>query len=266
MDQLVFTAREAAQRDEVYASLPEAGGDLARVILGKRWAKIAFSPDPPSASLYVDGHLLASGVAPALYVGPGEHEVQVTSPGCVDETRTIALEAGESFPLAVTLVKISGGVVTIDSVPPGANLYLDSIWSGITPLSLEKPFSRSRVVLSLPGFYDLPFSIGIDSPPKVTYSLQKDVGPRDTAQKKARDDFYAMFGWFAVSLPLPLFSYAFYIDNYVLAYNSGSASAQVTSNVFLAGYYGGAVISVALFTWMVFRIIHYVSVSNGIAG
>jgi hypothetical protein len=266
MDRIVFTAREAAQRDELYASLPDSGRDLARVILGKKWAKIAFSPDPPSASLYIDGNLLASGVSPALYISPGEHEVQVTSPGCFDQTQSITLEEGQEFPLAVTLVRLSGGSVTISSVPPGASLYLDSIFQGTTPLSLGKPFTRSRVVLSLPGFYDVPFSIGVDSPPEVTYSLQKDVGPRDRAQKKARDDFYAAFGWFAVSLPLPLFSYAFYIDNYVLAFNTGSPSAQLSSNIFLVGYYGGAAISVALFTWMVFRIIHYVSVSNGIAG
>ena len=100
----------------------------------------------------------------------------------------------------------------------------------------------------------------------MSYSLQKDIGPRDTAQKKARDEFYTSFGWFAASLPLPLFSYAFYVDNYVLGFNTGSTSAQLTGQIFYYSYYAGVAISAALFTWMVFRIIHYVAVSNGIAG
>jgi hypothetical protein len=265
-DKVVFSIREASQRDELYASLPGQGSDLATVILGTEWSRIAFAPEPPSASLYVDGKLVASGSAPSLYLSPGDHDVKITSPGCADETRHIILAAGQESALAVTLVKRETGSVSIASDPTGANLYLDSIWMGRTPFSLEKPVTRSRGILSLPGFYDLPFSVGPDSPPAMSFSLQKDIGPRDTAQKKARDEFYASFGWFAVSLPLPLFSYAFYVDNYVLGFNTGSPSAQLTGQVFYYSYYAGVAISAALFTWMVFRIIHYVSVSNGIAG
>jgi hypothetical protein len=262
----VFTAREAAQRDELYAALPTAGKDLAGVILGRPWAKISFSPDPASASLFVDGKLVASGVSPALYLSPGDHDMRVTSPGCVEETRSISLAAGQELSFAVTLVREGAGSVTVSSDPSGASLYLDSLWMGRTPFSFEKPLTRSRAVLSLSGYYDLPFSVGAETTPEVSVTLVKDVGPRDTAQKKARDDFYSAFGWFAASLPLPLFSYAFYVDNYVLGFNTGSTSAQLSSNLFLVSYYGGVAISVALFTWMVFRIIHYVSVSNGSAG
>ena len=148
---VVFSAREASQRDELYASLPAAGRDLAGVILGKQWSEVSFAPDPPSASLYVDGKLVASGVSPALYLSPGDHEVRVTSPGCIDKTQHVTLVAGQESALAITLVKQGTGSVSIASDPTGANLYLDSVWMGKTPFSLEKPVTRSRAVLSLPG-------------------------------------------------------------------------------------------------------------------
>jgi hypothetical protein len=81
------------------------------------------------------------------------------------------------------------------------------------------------------------------------------------------------FGWFAVSIVLPLFSYGLAIDSVVheneylyQGNTTQAASAHFSYQLFLGGYYAGMAISAALFTWMVFRIIHYVAVSNGTAG
>jgi len=100
-----------------------------------------------------------------------------------------------------------------------------------------------------------------------------DHGDRKELQKQARDGFYASFGFFALSLPIPLFSYALFYDYLVqfedmtaAGLSTKAAAAQTTSNVFLGTYYGGIVISVALFGWMVYEIINYVTVSNGSAG
>ena len=132
---------------------------------------------------------------------------------------------------------------------------------------------RSRGVLSLTGFYDFPFSIGLDSPPQLSFSLEPDLGARDAAQKKARDQFYTSFAWFAVSVSLPLFCSAFKVDYEAreLFYTQNSmpteaAAAKVGAQTFLAGYVGGLAISASLFTWMVIRIVHYISVSNRTAG
>jgi hypothetical protein len=47
---------------------------------------------------------------------------------------------------------------------------------------------------------------------------------------------------------------------------SQAASAHLNYQLYLGGYYAGMAVSAALFTWMVFRIVHYVAVSNGTAG
>jgi hypothetical protein len=271
---MVLSSREAAGRDEFYTSLSSVGKELVGEILGRDWAVIAFKPDPPDAALFLDGTLTASGVSPRLYLTPGEHLVRVSSTGYRDDTRTLVLEPEQQASLAVTLEKEQRGSVTIATDPPGADLYVDSIWQGKTPIAVPLPPERSRGVLSLTGYYDLSFPVDVSAPPLLSLSLQKDIGSRDAMQKKARDQFYVSFGWFAVSIPIPLLSYAFYIDSLVQQLDlsiipgmeTQSAAAQGRANAFLLGYYSGLAVSGALLTWMVIQIVHYITVANWTAG
>ncbi|MGA2974864.1 MAG: PEGA domain-containing protein [Spirochaetia bacterium] len=266
---IVFSSRNAAQRDELYASLPSLGKEIAETILGHGWSLVTFAPDPPESSLYVDGNLAVSGASPALYLSPGPHEIKVSAPGYSDLVRSLTLGEGEETRIADTLEKQATGSIALFTDPVGADLYLGSIWKGKTPLLLDLPSARSRGVLSLTGFYDQPFSIDPTSPLSLSVPLQQDTGPRDALQKKTRDAFYVSLGWFAFSIPLPLFSYALAMDysvQWLELLQSGAASsastAQTLTYTFLGTYYAGIAISVSLFAWMVSRIITYVTASN----
>ncbi len=87
-----------------------------------------------------------------------------------------------------------------------------------------------------------------------------------------RDEFYSSLGFFAFSIPLPLFSYALAFDfalkaNYLTRQIAAAAAqAQSASLVFQGTYYAGIAVSAALFVWMVTRIVNYVRVANEIAG
>ena len=265
----VFTARNAASRDELYASVPGLGREIARTVLGRDWALVAFAPDPPETSLYVDGKLAAAGATPVLYLAPGPHDIRLSAPGYTDLTRSIDFAAGQETRITDSLSKTVGGTVFITSDPPGASLYVDSYWRGKTPMAVDRPPVRSRVILSLKGYYDAPFSLEPSSPPEITLSLQKDVGSRDLARTRAREDFYTSLGYFALSLPIPVLSYGLSIDFLLKAIDltTGPAAqqAQVTGYALQGVYYVGLAVSAALFTWMVTRIVHYVSTANDIA-
>ncbi len=268
----VFSSRNAATRDELYASLPAFGRELARTVLGRPWSLVSFAPEPPNAALYLDGTLAASGASPTLYLAPGPHELRLSANGYHDVTRSLDLESGKESRIDDSLQKVATGAIEISSDPPGADLYLDSLWKGKTPLAVDRPPLRSRGVLSSPGFYDLSFSLGPASPGDFSFSLEKDIGTRDVHQAKVRDEFYASLGFFAFSIPLPLFSYALAFD-FALKYNytaqsdpAGAAQAQSASLVFQGTYYAGIAVSAALFVWMVTRIVNYVRVANEIAG
>jgi len=271
-DAMTFSYRDANLREETYSALPGIGRGVSGRLLGRPWSSISFAPNPPNSSLYVDGKLAATGKTPILYLSPGAREIKVSAPGYLDLSRTVTLGPEEETALDVTLEKEQGGNLVISSAPPGADVYLESVWKGKTPLALEKPFERTRVVLSANGFYDQAFSISAGSPSELTFTLLPDSVSRDAIQKKARDDFYASFTWFALSLPIPFFSYAFALDQAVRVTQLGGSGPQVPqaqalgSALYWGGYVGGTVLSVSLFAWMVIKIIYYVSVSTRTAG
>jgi hypothetical protein len=255
---MVFTYRNAAQRDELYASVGSLGRELASRILGRPWSLVIFSPDPKRAALYVDGILVVTGSSPALYLPPGLHEVTISAPGYAEVTRAVTFDEGAETRIEDVLQKNAAGTIEVTTVPAGADFYLDSVWKGRTPFTIEAPALRSRGVLSLDGYYDQSFSLSPVSPAALSFSLELDIGSKDAAQKQARDEFYTSFAWFALSIPLPLFSIAFQYDY--------APYAPVPAWIFTGTYYAGIAVSVALFSWMVSRIIRYVGVSNGTAG
>jgi hypothetical protein len=272
MESIVYTFRDAAQPEQVYASLTEAAQGLIGIILGRDWSALSIQPDPPQSTVFIDGVSMGEGKVQSAYLKPGEREIRVASPGYKEETRAVTLASREVQTVSIALEKEAAPNITLFSDPPGSDIYVDSVWQGKTPLSLELPPVRSRVQLDRTGFYDLPFSIGPGSVSDVSLSLQRDVGSRADLQKIARNDFYGSFGFFALSLPLPIFLYSLSLD-YGALYNTflppGSPSE---TGVYVGGYalyfssLAGAALSASLFTWAIINLVHYITVSTRTAG
>jgi hypothetical protein len=270
---VVFTAREAAQGEEIYASLPGIARQIVGAILGRAWTLLSFAPQPVHASLFVDGALVATGASSRLYLEPGLRQIRVSAPGYLEATRSLELVPGAETPLAVTLEKESASTVAVSTEPNGADLYVGSLWKGRTPTSVDSPALRTRAVLSKAGFYDFPFLLEAGSPAELSFALRPDVGAPTVQQARARDGFYTALAIFAASIPVPLACYSGSIDmalqrnNFILhGLPEEAAGAQMGSNLFLGGYYAGIALSASLFTWMVFRIIDYVTASSGTKG
>ena len=134
--QMVYSSRNAAQRDELYASVGSMGRELVSLVLGRAWSRVIFSPDPKGAALYVDGSLIVTGASPALYLLPGFHEVTISASGYGEITRTVTLDDGGETTIDDVLQKSAGGTITISTDPEGADLYVDSVWEGTTPFAL----------------------------------------------------------------------------------------------------------------------------------
>ena len=109
---------------------------VPREALGRHFLR----PDPPGGSLFVGGKLVATGRTPLLYLTPGTLDIKVSAPGYRDLTQTMSLGDAEEASVSVTLEKEKTGTVVISSTPSGADVYVESVWKGKTPLSLETPF------------------------------------------------------------------------------------------------------------------------------
>jgi hypothetical protein len=272
---VVYSYREAAGPEEIYSSLDAAVKGLTGVVLGRDWSALSVNPDPPNSVVVIDGVSMGAGKVNAAYLAPGSREIKVTAPGYAPDTRTVELAPFAEKTIDVSLVKQERPMMTISSTPPGADVYLDSVWKGKTPLSMETPAEQSRIQLGLGGYYDLPLSIGPDSAPALSLVMEPDTGSRTAVQDKARDDFYFAFGFFALSLPIPFFCNSSYLDSRaeldrLMAFPADTSAAQarviLVGNVSFYSYLGSTAISASLFTWMIVNLVRYIMVVDKTAG
>ncbi|RMH19385.1 MAG: PEGA domain-containing protein [Acidobacteria bacterium] len=80
----------------------------SRPATGDAPGRLLVAVEPADAAVYLDGHFLGAAeelghVTSGLLISPGDHTVEVVRPGYRSVTRTIALEPGERFELALVL-------------------------------------------------------------------------------------------------------------------------------------------------------------------
>jgi hypothetical protein len=267
--EVVFTWRDAATRGELYDDLADAGRGLSGVLLGRPWASLAVTVEPPDASVLVDGRPPGTGRNRFDDLAPGAHELRVSAPGYREEVRTIELAAGTGTSLAIALERLDLGTIAVASDPPGADAWLDAVWQGRTPLDIPRPGERARLVVSLPDGPEAALTVGPSSPGQLTISLSGTALHSDAEQKAARDRFYGSFGWFVLSLPVPLYTYSWAVDwaaeTARLEAKGNAAGAQRAAKIGLGFYYvylGGLGVSVALAVWTVYNIVRYVRAAD----
>jgi hypothetical protein len=271
-EQVVYTFRDAAQPEGIYASLTEAAKGLIGVMLGREWSSLTLVPDPLDSMVTIDGTSMGAGRIQTAYLTPGSHTIVVSAPGYTQSEVETELASFEERVIPIALQKVERPRVSLSSSPPGADVYLDSVWIGTTPLTLEAPAVRTRLELDLDGYYSMPTSLGPSSPPQLVISLTRDVASRDALQKKARDEFYVALGFFALSLPIPFFCYS-YSNDYKLTYvrlladeNPSASGAATVVNIFVYSYYSSLGVSASLFTWMIVDLVRYIAIANRTAG
>jgi hypothetical protein len=119
---------------------------------------------PQGASVYVDG--IYYGPAPQLASGlsPGFHEVRLVLAGFQDWSGQVQVFAGQTTTVSQTLlatpttrptVEPGTGTLSVSSSPAGAQVFLDNVYAGLTPVSLASVGAGSHLVLvKLTGYAD----------------------------------------------------------------------------------------------------------------
>ncbi|NTV00154.1 MAG: PEGA domain-containing protein [Methanoregulaceae archaeon] len=119
---------------------------------------------PQGASVYVDGRYY--GPAPQLASGlsPGSHQVRLSLQGFQDWSGQVQVTAGVTTTVSQTLlatptgrptVAPGTGTLQVSSSPAGAQVFLDNVYMGISPLNLPGVSTGSHLVLlKLPGYSD----------------------------------------------------------------------------------------------------------------
>jgi hypothetical protein len=134
---------------------------------------IEVSSSPAGASLFLDGHYmgLTSSVdsTDLTSVRPGLHTVQLTLEDYQTYTHTVQVTAGGIVTINAQLSPVppgpapdTTGEIVLTSSPAGANVLLDNVFRGITPLTLaDVPDGSHVVMVRMDGYSDQTLTVNV---------------------------------------------------------------------------------------------------------
>ncbi len=269
LEKSVFSYVDAGSRENVYSYIKDAETGLSRVLLGRSWGNLIVETNPEDSSIYVNDVFKGLGNEELRYLVPGELTIRVHHDGYKDYIHRVTVEESKTSHLSVKLKEIKLGTVTINTEPEGAALYLNSVWQGVSPLSLLRPDSFKYIVIKKEGFGISDFTFSRDTPNTVTVKLQRELISPEKIERQKRDEFYSAFGLWLITLPVPIFGYGFAID-YKLGEitaltdnNTGEADKMsLYSDMMYYSYLGGIFISASLFVNVAVHLINYIESVN----
>ncbi len=261
----VYAYADAAGREDLGPDMEAVVEGLTKVLWGRDWASLAVTASPGEARIYLDDSLLGTGQARLDFVSPGERALRVELEGYETLKRTVLVEPYSLTELDISLEKLPESLIGVGSDPAGAALYRGSTWLGVTPLQVARPETLSRFLLRLEGFRDEPLYLGPTSPATVSFKLAPADADPLARQKRDRNRFYAAFGLFALSLPLPIFSWSL-VGDYMVGYQSAYASGNLSEaqrlldagTGFYYAYLGTLGLSTGLAVNMLIQLVRYV--------
>ncbi len=200
----IFRKTYAAEPENLDDEIEALSRDVTSILLGRPWAALSVTADRDHAEISIDGEIAGYGSAELPFLKPGLHTVHVAAPEFLDYEETVGLMAGRDRSINVTMQKREGETVLIGSEPAGADVYLDSIWAGRTPLTLTLPGQPRVVNLRKDGYHSSAFALTPDSPNEIHRRLIS--GRYDFAAEfeHEKDEFYTALGLFVLSVPAPI--------------------------------------------------------------
>jgi hypothetical protein len=142
--------------------------------------------EPLGAAISISGVSMATSPAkPAVPAGEPQR-LTLSLDGFLDATTTVGVPEGETVPWHVTLQR--AGIADLDSDPPGAQVVVDGVARGRTPLQVSVAADRShRVRLELHGLApcDRTFKVSWKATERVSCDLDDDVGRKLKGQLQA---------------------------------------------------------------------------------
>jgi hypothetical protein len=251
-EQNIFSKTYAAEPENLDDEIRALAQDVTSVLLGRPWAALSVAADRDHAEISIDGEIAGYGSAELPFLKPGLHTVNVSAPDFLEYEETIGLMTGAERRLEIPMRKREGESVLISSEPEGADLYVDSIWAGRTPVTLTLPGQPRALKLSKAGYHSSTFALTPESPKEIERRLISDRYDFAAELEQEKDEFYTSLGLFVLSVPAPIILGGLY-QNIVSLFPGGSPAAGLdynetlqlidTGNALYYSYLGSIIIS-----------------------
>ncbi len=209
--------KTAVGNDDI-TGLIEPGRNLIKTeLLGREWAEISID-GPENSMIYLNGKFCGIGKLNRLITDPGEIKVELKKNGYKALARTVTLEKFTSERISFDMEKTDINTVVIQTFPDAADIYLDSVWVGKSPVRLEPENRLSSVVIKKQGYDEKKFFINSSTEEILNINLKALSSGRAEYVSGKRARFYTSMGGFILSLPMTAFFYGM-VEQTVSAYN-----------------------------------------------
>ena len=134
--------------------------------------------NPVGMEITIDGRVAGqvgeSGVLVIDSVPVGEHTLTASHPDYFTKELVVNVPDGLPAEVRVTLEKESQGTLIIESTPPNVQVYVDDLYKGVTPVTLEAEIGSHDVLLRLAGYKDwrTEVTVSAETPAQVSGSLE----------------------------------------------------------------------------------------------
>lgn len=145
-------------------------------ITATKTGQIYVTTDPPEATVFCDSVNCGSTPATITLVAAGEHLFVVRKPGYRETRATVTTRAGERLAVELKLEALKG-LVLLHSVPVGADVEMDGVNIGKTPLFLHDfPLGQRRLQISMLGYLAKSVNLNVEdrTPVKADVNLTSD--------------------------------------------------------------------------------------------
>lgn len=268
-------ATTASLPEELFENLGQLELATQRAVAGRPVAPLSVQIsgyDPERAEVFINDTSRGFGSVEIPLLPVGRADLRIEHPATPTIERRVRISGEFANRLEVEIPDPETGYVAVVSEPPGAAIYIDSLWQGTTPYMIRRPPEERQVRLSLREYYDSQFTIGPRTPDLINRELLPESMEWETDVEQKRDRFYRSFTWFVLSLPAPILLNGIY-GNLATLFPDGRARSGLSeaeadrrldqANAVFYGYYATLGVSVALFGNMIYRIIDYIRTGEG---
>ena len=162
-EMFMIIAGEVTSKDPALTSYTQSSG----------YGDIQIQSSPTGAAVYVNNNYMGTTISSsALYITqltPGSYPVRITLPGYQSYTVTAVVTADGVYDIRANLIPVTygptpstNGQITVRSSPSGANIYVDNVYKGLTPLTLvEIPQGGHTILLRMNGYQDWQSTVNV---------------------------------------------------------------------------------------------------------
>lgn len=120
-------------------------------ILERQYGRLKVETDPPGATVIFEGREMGKSPVTVEKAPVGEHKVMAKLAGYYPGVTTILVEEGKEAIARITLRKVVGRL-HVATTPEGANLYIEGVLKGKTPLELMLIPGKYRLRVEKQGY------------------------------------------------------------------------------------------------------------------